>query len=1202
MSDLQKFIKQFFYDNNWSKECDFNTLPTNKIEQTVSSFPHIDVKSKLAILLSINSPSTTPTSDTLEKFRNIFQQALDDSNNLVRSVAAILCHKSETNSLNFDISADHEAFQKNLLKLLARPSIANDSNTPLLAEVINDDDNPGSSSFDDLGFRLKEKPLSVILRERYLEKLQEECHRKRVHVPIPGRSFNRNDDKTDLEIPAPSVFIRKRPLEGVNAKSQSNGEKNAAFLRRESIERAPINRAGTMNRTNLGSTKPGIKLLDFDDLPAHGPKAKQLRKEQQEKERERKKLEKEEKQKEMRAAKEAAKQAKITERNAIIDAKKLLKEQKSVPAEPVAKPTTPVPKSLFVLQRPQSNLSAPTGGQVSRLLLPFNYLGPPSVQPFQPPPSVKYTDDNSSSDDDDDSEDEVVAKPPMNPFGQFALQNKDVSKLETFRPMQPGMLRMVRPGFARPTSGFVARPMNPTSGNTGRPMLMKLVAPTQAPEGRALQPQRFILLSHNPSEGAIKPSTEISSQPRPILSHYKHVPQAKAVFLVSNSQQRPNGPAQFVVANSAVRPTRPFNPAPSTTGLRPIVMQPRGQLYARPPQPLRIQDDLSLTTDQASWVENLLKDANCVSRPEMAVIVSFMAGVRDNPTPEAGNVIRIRLSEYRETVRDGQTDQLMDMACETYLHLDYATGVCEQDEPKTKVSKRSLWASEKHNQMEGALDGPSAAKRLPEQPRAFNLKHQHGPLGKDEYEQMYKRSDKFSEVELREEEEAVIMDVIDEVIAQPHEACVEAAKAAWTPEKPPFIDCHFSLWHVPASRNQEIQDGTIVPPKFDSPAWNMGHPLGEKYAAIAGKRAVQVLRRNYTADDYEEQLEISRLQAEAEIKEGTGEMSPFKYAIHVQVTPCYSDNMVISSIAEEYAFLAGYVSWADLDDPHLSDRIPTLVRDPHLVGLRYDLTTLSQDHIMSPTMDANLAGIELHGLPFELQIGAHQLKVACHLAYKHPNLKFILNHCAVPVDYCSTYTGGINLNSQVFLNWKSDLEYLSRYPNVYCKLTGATGWSKKVHVGEEKASLVSGDYDSGTSDPEDEELVGRAVIKEYDPLEDVVAVRVMSEAVSAFGIDRCLFGSGWPVCRAVLPEQTGWKDCAIRRLLTSKAVDEFKAARAKRVHHECLDLWEAARLVEHCAEEAGFGSSEDKYKLFSKNATALYKLNLRPWGINNVNA
>uniref|UniRef100_A0A183BDK8 Negative elongation factor A n=1 Tax=Echinostoma caproni TaxID=27848 RepID=A0A183BDK8_9TREM len=299
---------------------------------------------------------------------------------LVKAVATILHTKQTLGYLNFDISPTNEAFKKNLERLLKVSDRWCVVQTPLLAEylgenVLNSVTHDVSPKRDQtsikrphpsstyrkrttrvLGFRPRGKPESVTVKEAYLEKLKDECQRKRVHVPIPGRSFARQDETDDAAHSDGSGFMgsstihRRDSLLTTNRKTAipqtwnrssdssvrkppasstphpSSWSRTGADLPERTSDSRPIPLAERLAaRTSAAANcrkASGIKLLDFDQLPAFGPKAKQLRKEQMEKEREMKKLEKEERLKEQRAAREAAKLARQSERQAQMEARR----------------------------------------------------------------------------------------------------------------------------------------------------------------------------------------------------------------------------------------------------------------------------------------------------------------------------------------------------------------------------------------------------------------------------------------------------------------------------------------------------------------------------------------------------------------------------------------------------------------------------------------------------------------------------------------------------------------------------------------------------------------------------------------------------------------------------------------------------------------------------------------------------------------
>jgi len=44
--------------------------------------------------------------------------------------------------------------------------------------------------------------------------------------------------------------------------------------------------------------------------------------------------------------------------------------------------------------------------------------------------------------------------------------------------------------------------------------------------------------------------------------------------------------------------------------------------------------------------QEMFKNANRLSRPEKAIIIGFMAGSRDNPYPDQGDVVQVRRDVY----------------------------------------------------------------------------------------------------------------------------------------------------------------------------------------------------------------------------------------------------------------------------------------------------------------------------------------------------------------------------------------------------------------------------------------------------------------------------------------------------------------------------------------------------------------------------
>ncbi|XP_071947922.1 negative elongation factor A-like [Antedon mediterranea] len=84
---------------------------------------------------------------------------------------------------------------------------------------------------------------------------------------------------------------------------------------------------------------------------------------------------------------------------------------------------------------------------------------------------------------------------------------------------------------------------------------------------------------------------------------------------------------------------------------------------------------LSLTREQMLAAQEMFRQSNKVTRPEKALILGFMAGSRENPCPQQGDSMTIKLSEETEMVTksDGSGEEQLMMA-DTFFQMNYASG------------------------------------------------------------------------------------------------------------------------------------------------------------------------------------------------------------------------------------------------------------------------------------------------------------------------------------------------------------------------------------------------------------------------------------------------------------------------------------------------------------------------------------------------
>ncbi|XP_061664037.1 negative elongation factor A [Syngnathoides biaculeatus] len=124
-----------------------------------------------------------------------------------------------------------------------------------------------------------------------------------------------------------------------------------------------------------------------------------------------------------------------------------------------------------------------------------------------------------------------------------------------------------------------------------------------------------------------------------------------------------NGPQAAATAGQPETPAQPPS-APQTPTPAPAPTPPQ-------PQPKK---NLSLTRDQMYAAQEMFKTANKVTRPEKALILGFMAGYRENPCPEQGDIIQIKLSEHTEVLPKADGTGSTTMLVDTVFEMNYSTG------------------------------------------------------------------------------------------------------------------------------------------------------------------------------------------------------------------------------------------------------------------------------------------------------------------------------------------------------------------------------------------------------------------------------------------------------------------------------------------------------------------------------------------------
>ncbi|MFI8528885.1 amidohydrolase family protein [Streptomyces aquilus] len=208
------------------------------------------------------------------------------------------------------------------------------------------------------------------------------------------------------------------------------------------------------------------------------------------------------------------------------------------------------------------------------------------------------------------------------------------------------------------------------------------------------------------------------------------------------------------------------------------------------------------------------------------------------------------------------------------------------------------------------------------------------------------------------------------------------------------------------------------------------------------------------------------------------------------------------ALAEREPLIQAVVGWTDLTSPAVGDVLDKLLAGPggrYLRSLRHLVQgETDPEWLQRPDVERGLGAARDRGLRYDVLVRAHQLDQAVRLAERFPDLPQVLDHAGKP-----------DIARQDFAEWERRIRRLAAHPHVVCKASGLI--TEADHTRWSTADLR--------------------------PVWDVL--------VSAFGPERLMFGSDWPVANlaggwnrwaATVDELvTGWSDSDVHALLAGTA-------------------------------------------------------------------
>ncbi|KAF2340319.1 amidohydrolase family protein [Flavobacterium tistrianum] len=190
----------------------------------------------------------------------------------------------------------------------------------------------------------------------------------------------------------------------------------------------------------------------------------------------------------------------------------------------------------------------------------------------------------------------------------------------------------------------------------------------------------------------------------------------------------------------------------------------------------------------------------------------------------------------------------------------------------------------------------------------------------------------------------------------------------------------------------------------------------------------------------------------------------FEGCVAVQASQSEDETHFLLDLASKNDFIKGVVGWIDLRNENISERLNFFSNQKKLKGFRHVVQGEADDFMDGAEFRRGIATLKAFNYTYDILIFERQLPAAISLAKDFPNQKFVIDHIAKP-----------DIKSGSIESWKKGIEEITKYDNVWCKISGM---------------VTEADWKNWK--PED-----------LKPYLDVI--------FENFSVDKLMYGSDWPV-------------------------------------------------------------------------------------------
>jgi L-fuconolactonase len=187
--------------------------------------------------------------------------------------------------------------------------------------------------------------------------------------------------------------------------------------------------------------------------------------------------------------------------------------------------------------------------------------------------------------------------------------------------------------------------------------------------------------------------------------------------------------------------------------------------------------------------------------------------------------------------------------------------------------------------------------------------------------------------------------------------------------------------------------------------------------------------------------------------------------VTVQAQQTLAETSWLLRMAAQNSFIKGVVGWVPLTEPSVSKELESFAEEPRLRAVRHVIQSEPDGFLLRKDFNSGVSILRQMGLAYDLLIHERQLPEAILFVDRHPQQVFVLDHLAKP-----------RIKAQLLEPWRQNLRELARRENVFCKISGL---------------VTEADFLTWTE----------GQLRPY-----------FETALEAFGPDRLMFGTDWPVC------------------------------------------------------------------------------------------